>query len=104
MEMGWEIEKIVRTDEQWRMVLHGWSDVDLLDAYQSLMQYVARDEAGVENVGHALWSMRGALLERMGSQAQWVDGYTSALANAVEADYIDDEQYDDLYSEVLTIG
>jgi len=37
-------------------------------------------------------------------QAQWVDGYTSALANAIEHGYINDEQYDDLYSEVLTIG
>lgn len=37
-------------------------------------------------------------------QQGWVDGYTSALANAVEHGYIDDEQYDDLYEEVLNVG
>ena len=31
----------------------------------------------------------------------WSDGYTSALANAREAGYLTDEQYDDLYEEVL---
>ena len=37
-------------------------------------------------------------------QAQWVDGYTSALANALEAGYITDDQYDDLYTEASNIG
>jgi len=30
----------------------------------------------------------------------WSDGYTSALANAREAGYIDEDQYEDLYTEV----
>jgi len=37
-------------------------------------------------------------------QAHWVDGYTSALANALEAGYITDDQYDDLYTEASNIG
>lgn len=37
-------------------------------------------------------------------QEQWADGYTSALANALEAGYITDDQYDDLYEEVKNIG
>lgn len=35
------------------------------------------------------------------SRETWADGYTSALANAREAGYITEEQYDDLYSEVI---
>jgi hypothetical protein len=31
----------------------------------------------------------------------WADGYTSALANAREAGYITEEQYEDLYEEVI---
>lgn len=37
-------------------------------------------------------------------QDDWHDGYTSALANALEAGYINDDQHDDLYTEVEPSG
>lgn len=95
-----ETLNIDRTDEQWRLVFEGWSDVELLRAYRDLSAQNPTLE-GEPFLHHALWCLEGGLLGRMRSKAQWADGYTSALANAVEADYIDDEQYDDLYSEVL---
>lgn len=43
---------------------------------------------------------RALMAYRDTHKQDWSDGYTSALANAREAGYIDDEQYDDLYEEV----
>lgn len=34
------------------------------------------------------------------AKSDWIDGYTSGIANAREAGYITEEQYDDLYTEV----
>ena len=37
---------------------------------------------------------------KMHHKAQWAEGYVSGIANALEAGYINDDQYDDLYTEV----
>ena len=99
MNKMWNVD---RTDEEWRSVLAGWSEVDLLHAYRQ-MSVEAYSLPSEKLLHHALWCVEGALLERMRSKAQWVDGYTSALANALDADFIDDDEYDDLYEEVLGV-
>lgn len=44
---------------------------------------------------------RALMAYRQTMKQDWSDGYTSALANARDAGYIDEYQYDDLYTEVL---
>jgi len=44
---------------------------------------------------------RALMAYKQTMKQDWSDGYTSALANARDAGYIDEYQYEDLYSEVL---
>jgi len=59
-----DVEAEDRTDEEWRTILNGWSNSEVLTAYSVLLMHEPTVE-GSDNVGHALWCMEGNILERM---------------------------------------